>query len=178
MTITRRTAILATALALIAGQTAAAQRSRSSSMSSSDNSYEFGMDAALSFVDGNALFQLPAQAVRFGFPITPTVNLEPALGLITGSGTTILNFDVGVPFNVDQTSGGSDIFLRPVFGIQHFSAGAGNSTTQSSLGVGAGIRIPVVQHLDARFEARYRRWFGNNGFNQVDILGGVSILMP
>ena len=177
MMITRRMALLATAFALVAGHTASAQR-RTSSSTSDDNHYELGMDAALSFVDGNALFQLPAQSVRFGFGLTPTIELEPALGLITGSGTTILNFDIGLPVNVDQTFAGGGLFVRPVFGIQHFSAGAGTSTTQSSLGIGAGIRVPVVSHLATRFEARYRRWFGNNGFNEVDILGGVSIMLP
>jgi len=177
MTITRRTAILATALALIGIQTAGAQR-RSSNVSG-DNKFEIGMDAAFGFANSTTVFQLPVQAIRVGYFVTPTVSIEPTLGVTTGGGLTLLNFDVGVPFDIEQSASGNDLFLRPLFGLAHQSfSGGGGSNTNTSLGIGAGVRMPLIPHLDTRFEARYRRWFGNQGFNEVDLLGGISIMVP
>jgi hypothetical protein len=177
MMITRRTAVLATALALIGIQSAGAQR-RTRNVSG-DNQFEIGMDAALGFANSNTVFQLPVQAIRFGYFVSPTVSIEPTLGLTTGSGLTLINFDVGVPFDLTQTDNGGNIFLRPLFGLAHqsFSGGLGSNTT-TSLGDGAGILVPMMSHFDSRFEARYRRWFGNNGFNEVDLLAGVSVMLP
>lgn len=148
---------------------------------------ELGMDALLAVTSVDqprtssiTTFDFPVQAFRMGFGLTPRISLEPTLGIHTSSGDGSFHsvtFDLGVPIELAKGgSPGSDYFLRPLIGLRSFSV-EGSSSTQTSLGIGIGARVPIIPRLAARFEARYRRGFKNDNFAAFDefgLLGGLS----
>jgi hypothetical protein len=149
---------------------------------------ELGMDAMLAnrSYDGAGspssvtTFDLPLQAFRIGFELTPKISLEPTFGLrtISGGGTfRTFTFDLALPIELAAGgSPGSNFFLRPLVGFTNFS-GEGDSFTQTSIGVGLGARVPIMSRLAARFEARYRRGFEEDrspAYNEIGLLGGLS----
>jgi opacity protein-like surface antigen len=176
----RWAAAAAVFLCLAAAGTAAAQRS--------GPGLEIGVDAALSHTsvdvpDGSSTtFTFPVQAVRVGFALSPSIWLEPSLGLETvsdhGSFTTI-NFDIGLPISL---SGPVDTritqyFVRPLLGFRHFS-NPDVSGTQTAFGAGIGMRVPLVDRLAARFEGRYVRGLRSDGTfpasDEFSLLAGLS----
>ncbi|MGH7622216.1 MAG: outer membrane beta-barrel protein [Gemmatimonadaceae bacterium] len=170
---------LSTALLVCVAGTASAQRS---------TGLEIGVDAALTHTsrdvpDGSSTtFAFPAQAVRLGFALTPTVWLEPTLGIETVSEHGTFNtftFDVGLPISlsgpVDRRI--TQYFVRPMVGFRHF----GNpdvSGTQTAFGAGIGMRVPLVDRLASRFEARYVRGLRSDGTfpasDEFSLLAGLS----
>src|SRR6185437_2572582 len=118
MTIQFRWAAAAVAALCLAG-TARAQRS--------GTGLEIGVDAALTHTSfdvpgqrgGATEFDLPVQAIRLGFALSPTVWLEPELGLRTvsedGSFTTA-TFDVGLPISLSGpvVPSTTQYFVRPL----------------------------------------------------------------
>ena len=148
----------AAAALLIAAETAGAQRS--------PPGLELGVDAALAHISTDlpnssiTEVNLPVQAVRLGVELTPTVWLEPALGLqhVSGNGSfTMLTFDLGLPINLSGNFNqrATQYFVRPLIGFRHFSST--DSETQTAFGAGVGVRIPIVDRLATRLEARYVR---------------------
>jgi opacity protein-like surface antigen len=146
---------------------------------------ELGMDALLANTSydrpassSTTTFDLPLQAFRIGFELTPTISLEPTFGLrsVSGGGSFV-TFDLGLPIELGTGgSPGSDYFLRPLIGLRSFRSD-GESVTQTSLGVGLGVRIPIIPRLAARIEARYRRGLETGRFaayNEIGLLGGLS----
>lgn len=148
---------------------------------------EFGMDASLSRTsygdDGGSMtaLQIPLQSVRLGIGLSPSISIEPTLGLATVSDhgtTTQLAFDVGLPIDIAHEPDGKQWFVRPLVGLLSAS-GLGHSSHQGSLGAGVGLRVPLITHVMSRFEARYRHGFDNGDFlssNQVSLLAGISIV--
>ncbi len=149
---------------------------------------ELGMDAMLANTSYDeapsrasvTTFDLPLQAFRIGFELTPKVSLEPTFGLRTASGDgTYRTFTFDIAFPIELAAGGSpgsDFFFRPLIGFSNFSGG-GDSFTQTSFGLGLGARVPIMSRLAARFEARYRRGLEEDrspAFNEIALLGGLS----
>src|SRR5215213_5900910 len=137
---------------------------------------ELGMDAMLarttfgnrSVSASTTTFELPVQAFRMGFQLSPNVWLEPTLGLRTASGNgsgTVINFDLGLPITLSTSPSGTNLFLRPLLGFRHFSFDD-ESRTQTNLGVGLGLRIPVMARLSTRFEARFRHGLENSPLSE------------
>ena len=148
---------------------------------------ELGMDAMLArttFGNRNVsssttTFELPVQAFRMGFQLSPNVWLEPTLGLRSASGNgsgTVANFDLGLPITLSTRPSGTNLFLRPLLGFRHFSFDD-ESRTQTNFGVGLGLRIPVMARLSTRLEARFRHGLENSPlseFNEIGLLAGLS----
>lgn len=153
---------------------------------------ELGVDAMLANTnvdragDSNSTttFDLPLQAFRIGFELTPKIYLEPTFGLQTvsdGGSARAFTFDIALPIEL-ATGGspGSDFFFRPLFGLRNISTtfnSVHTSFTQSSFGLGLGARVPIISRLAARFEARYRRGLETDRFpayNEIGLLGGLS----
>src|SRR5215213_10074901 len=137
---------------------------------------ELGMDAMLArttFGNRNisastTTFELPVQAFRMGFQLSPNVWLEPTLGVRSASGNgsgTVINFDLGLPITLSTSPSGTNLFLRPLLGFRHFSFDD-ESRTQTNLGVGLGLRIPVMARLSTRFEARFRHGLENSPLSE------------
>ena len=180
MTIQFRWAAAAVAALCLAG-TARAQRS--------GTGLEIGVDAALTHTSfdvpgqrGSATeFDLPVQAIRLGFALSPTVWLEPELGLRTvsedGSFTTA-TFDVGLPISLSGpvVPSTTQYFVRPLLGFRHFSSGS-DTQTQTAFGVGIGMRVPIVDRLAGRFEGRYVRGLHSGNIpadDEFSLLAGLS----
>src|SRR6185437_3725477 len=126
-------------------------------------------------------FDFPVQAIRLGFALSPTVWLEPGLGLRTvsedGSFTT-LNFDVGLPISLSGpvAPNTTQYFVRPLLGFRHFSNSGARSETQTAFGAGIGMRVPIVDRLAGRFEARYVRGLHSDNFpasDEFSLLAGL-----
>ena len=150
---------LSTALLVSVAGTAAAQRP--------GPGLEIGIDAALTHASADVpngsstAFAFPVQALRLGFALTPTIWLEPTLGIeaLSEHGTfNTFTFDAGLPISLSGPVDArvTQYFVRPLIGFRHF----GNpdvSGTQTAFGVGIGMRVPLVERLASRFEARYVR---------------------
>jgi len=148
---------------------------------------ELGMDAMLArttFGNRNVsasttTFELPVQAFRMGFQLSPNVSIEPTLGLRSASGNgsgTIFIFDLALPLTLSTQPSGTNFFLRPLLGFRHFSLDD-DSNTQTNFGVGLGMRGPVMSRLSTRFEARFRHGLENapfSSFNEIGLLAGLS----
>jgi hypothetical protein len=179
----RWAAAAAAALCLV-GAAGAAGAQRSST------GLEIGIDAALTHTSfdvpgpgGSATeFDLPVQAIRLGFALSPTIWLEPELGLRTvsenGSFTTA-TFDVGLPISLSGPVAPSttQYFVRPLLGFRHFSGSGSDAQTQTAFGVGIGMRVPIVDRLAGRFEGRYVRGLHSDNFpasDEFSLLAGLS----
>jgi hypothetical protein len=145
---------------------------------------ELGIDAGITIGLGDnsvTTIDIPAQAFRVGFPISPRVSLEPKLGLtiISGNGDTFTAYrgELGVlyHFGSDKYPGAyqrAGLYVRPFGGIVGFSDGA--SQTSGLLGAGLGIKVPLVAKLSSRFEANFAHLFGDADGNEIGLLAGLS----
>jgi hypothetical protein len=172
----------AAAAALCLAGAAGAQRSTTG--------LEIGVDAALTHTSvdvpgpggSTTEFVFPVQAVRLGFALSPTVWLEPELGLRTVSGDgsfTTLTFDIGLPISLSGpvAPSATQYFVRPLLGFRHFSATGVDGQTQTAFGAGIGMRVPIVDRLAGRFEARYVRGLHSGDIPATDefsLLAGLS----
>lgn len=126
--------------------------------------------------------QLPVGMVRAGLYLTPTVELEPAIGIrhtsTDGGDLTQLNLDIGLPIYFTGTRATDQIFVRPLVGFDHVSGSGINGFTQTSLGAGIGIKIPIDARIASRIEAQYRHGMRSapaNSYDQFALLLGLSV---
>jgi hypothetical protein len=76
------------------------------------------------------------------------IGIEPRAGVnyLKFSGedaVTTLSVDLGVLLNLGARTTRTHAYLRPFAGVDHFSAGGGNSSTQFHLGGGIGVKAPM-----------------------------------
>lgn len=128
------------------------------------------------------IVQLPIGMVRAGVYLTPTVELEPAIGIVhtstSGGDLTQLNLDIGLPIYFTGTRATDQIFARPLIGFDHVSGSGDNGFTQTSLGAGLGIKIPIDSRIASRIEAQYRHGMHSapaNSYDQFALLLGLSV---
>ena len=124
---------------------------------------------------------IPAQALRVGFPISPRSSIEPRLGLRVFSGngdtSTLYHFELGwlYHFGSSKYPGAyqrAGAYVRPFIGLAGFS-GDGSSTS-GVVGAGLGYKIPIIARLSSRFEANFAHSFGDTSGNQLGLLAGLS----
>jgi hypothetical protein len=149
-----------------------------------DDALELGIDAGITIgLDDDAItvIGLPAESARLGFSIGRRTQLEPKAGfrILTGNGETVstYHFELGLLYSLgsNRYPGAyhrAGMYLRPFFGILGFTDG--DSDSAGYLGGGVGFKWPIVSRLSSRFEANYAHVFGENGADQIGILGGVS----
>jgi hypothetical protein len=145
---------------------------------------EIGVDAAVIIGlgdDSGTEIDIPAQALRVGFPISPRSSLEPRLGLrvLSGNGDTftIYNLELGwlYHFGSSKYPGAyqrAGAYIRPFVGLVGTS-GDGSSTS-GIIGGGLGYKIPIIARLSSRFEANFAHAFGDFEGNQLGLLAGLS----
>jgi hypothetical protein len=155
---------------------------------------ELGVDAGVTvrFGDNSRTdINIPVRAFRIGFFLDDHVSLEPKFGLSTtsGGGPTVTTYaaELGLLYHFyrepDRERRGrvmypgpgprSSFYVRPFLGIVGFS-GAGDDDSDAVLGLGVGMKVPLVNRLAARFEANFAHQFGDPDFNQLGLLAGLS----
>lgn len=177
------TVVSLVAVALCA-TTASAQRTttrtRAAAVETTPTALELGVDATAdiglsgdSFTDIN----IPSGTLRIGFPMSPRVSIEPKgrLGVISGGGSTVTTYrvEVGALYHFDQAAmQRSGFYVRPAAGISGFS-GAGSSTTVF-LGIGAGLKKPILGQLGARYEAAFLQNLNHGTASELELSAGLS----
>ena len=176
----------AAALALTAVGAAGAQQQRPL--------WEFGIDGTLAHRtthddvlgrtqdESFTQVELPVPMVRAGLYLSENVELEPVLGIqhssAAGGSATQLALDVGLPIYVSGTRATDQIFVRPLIGFDHFSGTGTRGFTQTSIGAGVGVKIPIDSRIASRLEAQYRHGFDSgpaNAYDQIALLVGLSV---
>jgi hypothetical protein len=166
----------------------------SSSLQGQDRPIELGVDAGVSIGFGDnsvTVISIPVQAFRIGFFVDDKVSIEPKFGLttITGNGDTFTSYaaELGLLYHFYRERerdvrgrviyGGpgprSSFYVRPFVGIVG-SNGPGGDDSDAVLGIGVGMKVPLVNRLAARFEANFAHQFGDPDFNQLGLLAGLS----
>ncbi|MEJ7759066.1 MAG: outer membrane beta-barrel protein [Gemmatimonadaceae bacterium] len=149
---------------------------------------ELGIDAGVAIGLGDnsqTTIDIPAQSFRAGFVMTDRISIEPKLGLriVTGGGDTFSFYraEVGALYHLspraDRMRAG--VYVRPFAGLVGFSAGDDDNDTDVSdtnglLGVGVGLKVPLLSRLSSRFEANFAGNFGDNTDSQIGLLAGLS----
>ena len=149
---------------------------------------ELGIDAGVTIGledDSFTTIDIPVQAFRIGFPLSPRVSLEPKLrvNMLTGNGT-VTNYrgELGLlyHFGSDRYPGAyhrAGLYARPFVGIVGFSLDNDDideSDSAGLLGAGIGYKLPLVSRLSSRFEANFAHYFGNGDANEIGLLAGLS----
>ena len=140
---------------------------------------ELGMDAGLTILTNGGTIttvSIPVSQVRFGFQASDRVTVEPRVSInyIT-NGSSFTAIDGGVHLLVDLSTPAPE-GARP-----YFTAGAGllfvdvggTSNTDARLGVGFGVRLPMVERLMTRLEGRVDRLFDSK-VTSIGALFGFS----
>lgn len=150
---------------------------------------ELGIDAGVSIGLGDnsvTVINIPAQAFRIGFFFDDNMSLEPKLALntITGSGETFTSylFELGLLYHFYREGYGRRVYpppgLRSAFYVRPFAGIVGTSDGDSNadgvLGLGIGMKVPLVSRLASRFEANFAHRFGDASQNQIGLLAGLS----
>ncbi len=147
---------------------------------------ELGIDAGVAIGLGDnsqTEIDIPAQSFRAGFVMTDRISIEPKLGLriVTGNGDTFSFYraEVGALYHLsaraDRMRAG--VYVRPFAGLTGFSAGDDDndvSDTNGLLGIGVGLKVPLLSRLSSRFEANFAGNFGDNSDSQIGLLAGLS----
>jgi len=151
-----------------------------------DRPIELGLDAGVSIGLGDnsrTAISIPAQAFRAGFGMTDRVSIEPKFGLniISGDGESVSLYraEVGLLYHLaaarDRMRSG--VYIRPFGGLSGFSAGSGEndvSDTNGLIGVGLGLKVPLLSRLSSRFEANVAGSFGDGSSTEIGLLAGLS----
>ncbi len=145
---------------------------------------EIGVDAGITIGIGDnsgTEIDIPAQALRVGFPISARSSLEPRVGLsmVTGHGDTftLYHLEMGwlYHFGSSKYPGAyqrAGMYVRPFVGL--VGASGGGSSTSGIVGAGLGYKIPIIARLSSRFEANFAQAFGDSDGSQIGLLGGIS----
>lgn len=172
----QKTPLLAIALVVITATTASAQTPKP---------LELGMDAGVTIAFGDLDYtsiDIPASAFRVGFPVGTRTSLEPKLGLHvrSGDGDTFTSYraQLGLLYHLGSRRypgayHRAGMYVRPFVGIDGATAGD-NDVTSGLLGVGLGVKVPLVSRLSSRFEVNFAHLFGDFDTNEVGLLAGLS----
>jgi hypothetical protein len=145
---------------------------------------ELGIDAGVTIGLGDnsvTTVDIPAQAFRVGFPISPRSSIEPKLriSLVSGNGDTFTQYraELGWLYHLGSSRypgayQRAGAYVRPFGGIVGFSDGS--SSTSGLLGAGLGFKMPLVSRLSSRFEANFAHLFGDADSNELGLLAGLS----
>lgn len=140
---------------------------------------ELGIDAFRLDLDFNGstvtTITVPAQSFRAGFFVSDNVSMEPRLSVnfltVDQFSTTTLDLGFGVPihFSPDERTR-SRGFVRPVASWRFVDID-GTSASQAALGVGIGVKIPLLTQIAIRLEAILTHGFENDDFASTNEIG-------
>lgn len=149
---------------------------------------ELGIDAGVTIGVGDNSYttlDIPAQAFRVGFPISPRTSLEPKLmiHLVSDDGTsTSYRAELGLLYHLGSSRypgayQRAGAYVRPFLGLVGYSVdNDGDSYDESNglLGAGIGFKMPLLSRLSSRFEANFAHRFGDGDANEIGLLAGLS----
>ncbi len=110
-------------------------------------------------------FQLPFQSLRAGCAPSDAVSLEPVVSVNYLKFEEIdaiyaLGLEFGALLHVISDRSRSRPYFRPFARLQLLAAG-GESVSQSNVGGGFGVKVPVANQLAVRLEAGFQHEFEN-----------------
>lgn len=144
---------------------------------------ELGGDIGLSVVfddsDARLVLQIPVPRLRFGFPVSPSVNIEPSVELVyengRGSANTFLDAGLDVVYHVKPR----DARYRPfVLGGAGLTTSSLNVREGVSFGAGGGVKFRINNTWGTRLEGRLTRFPETDhfrGFWQLGVTYGVIL---
>ncbi len=149
---------------------------------------ELGLDAGVAIGLGDnsqTVISFPAQAFRAGFAMSDRISVEPKLGfsISTGDNSTSSSYraEVGALYHLSPRADRmrSGVYVRPFAGLAGFNVsveGDDNDVgdTNGLLGVGVGLKVPLISRLSTRFEANVAGTFGDESNSQIGLLAGMS----
>ena len=159
-----------------------------SAASAQDRPVELGIDAGVSIGLGDnsiTRINIPAQAFRVGFFVQDNISLEPKISIntISGNGDTFTSYlaELGLLYHFyrpgvrprSYPGPRSAVYVRPFAGLVG-TTGGDNSDTNGLLGLGVGMKVPLVSRLASRFEVNIAHTFGDFSSNELGILAGLS----
>ena len=168
-------AFITAAVASIALATsAAAQRS-------GPDPLELGVDAGLfiGFGDNSSTrLEIPVSSARIGFPIGARTSIEPKFKLNVynnGGDHTDYHIELGLLYHLgsDRYPGAyhrAGMYVRPFLGVEGHSNG--DSDSDGIIGLGLGLKRPLVSRLSSRFEANLAHHIGDA--TEIGLLAGLS----
>ena len=142
---------------------------------------EWGVDGGvtISFDPTVTIVSIPVSQVRAGFFFSPTLELEPRLGLLSISGSgerfTQIQLDLGLLMHFGASRLQTQTYLRPFVGVSSTDVDDGDSATGGSAGIGVGWRLPIGSRFAFRPEINYRFLFGDLEDQQLQFLAGFSV---
>ena len=142
---------------------------------------EWGVDGGItvSLDPTVTIVSIPVSQVRAGFFFSPTLELEPRLGLLSISGGgerfTQLQLDLGLLMHFGASRLQRQTYLRPFVGVSSTDVDEGDSSTRGSAGVGLGWKFPIGSRFAFRPEVNYRLLFGDLEDHQIQFLAGFSV---
>ncbi len=124
-----------------------------------------------------ATLSVPMKTFRAGFFVGDQVSVEPRISFDYVKQETIdafteLTVSLGALYHFTPDRQQSQVYVRPVGSISFVDA-FNQSATQVSLGVGLGVKLPILRQLAARLELEYAHGFENDDFTNVYSLAAV-----
>ena len=151
-----------------------------------------GIGAAINFESGSTITQIGVPGPGAGIygllgqaPIYANfivgeglmVMPEVAFNLLTGEGTTLTSLVSSLHLGYAFAGAGvSSPYVTVNGGLRWLDSSESSSETNWGVGGRLGYRFVVNQGFATSFEAGYRRWLSNGGYNEVTIgirLGGI-----
>ncbi len=120
---------------------------------------------------------VPVQTFRAGFFVGDQVSVEPRISfdylkIEDVDAVTVVTLSLGALYHFTPERQRSQVYLRPVGSI--FFADVGDqSASQVFLGLGLGVKLPILGQLAARLELEYAHGFDNDDFANVNSLAAV-----
>jgi hypothetical protein len=171
------------AFAVAVAPAARAQGTGTTTVPTTDNPVELGIDAGVSFgLDDPHVttVSIPGQHIRAGFFFGRQLEFEPSFGLdyIHASGVSQTRYEalVGMLYHFTPNRRASQLYVRPFVGFLGTNID-GSNETQAALGGGVGLKVPMYPRLSARFEANYTHTFSSgdaDASNAIGLLAGLS----
>ncbi len=147
---------------------------------------ELGIDALSLGVDVFSAFgqtatvttvSVPEGSFRAGFFVGDQVSVEPRIAfdyvkVEDVDAVTVGTFSLGALYHFTPERQSSQVYLRPVGSISFVDFG-GQSASQVFLGVGLGVKQPILGQLATRLELEFAHGFDNDDFANVNSLAAV-----
>ena len=156
-------------------------RERGASSSGPAHVVRWGVDGGVtvSFDPTVTVVSIPVSQVRAGFFFSPTLELEPRLGLLSISGSgerfTQVQLDLGLLMHFGASRLQRQTCLRPFVGVSSTDVDDGDSSTGGTAGIGLGWKFPIGSRFAFRPEVNYRFLFGDLDDQQLQFLAGFSV---
>ena len=119
----------------------------------------------------------PVKTFRVGFFVGDQVSVEPRISfdylkVEDADAVVQVTLSLGALYHFTPERQRSQVYLRPVGSIFFVNVGD-QSASQVFLGVGLGVKLPILGQLAARLELEYAHGFDNDDFANVNSLAAV-----